>query len=76
MKKSRLATLVAAAVFATANCAYAKSIEYIFYDKGGIASSEVIEQKGSKISGELKLGWNNRRLNLKESFTIGAAKMP
>ncbi|WP_444888165.1 amidohydrolase family protein [Microbulbifer sp. JMSA008] len=76
MKKSRLATLVAAAVFATANCAYAKSIEYIFYDKEGIAGSEVIEQKGSKISGELKLGWNNRRLNLKESFTIGAAKMP
>ncbi|MFA0812400.1 amidohydrolase family protein [Microbulbifer epialgicus] len=76
MRKKTLATLIAATVLAAANTAYAKSIEYIFYDKEGIAGSEVIHQDGTKVSGELKLGWNNRRLNLKESFTIGEAAMP
>ncbi|MCO1334489.1 amidohydrolase family protein [Microbulbifer sp. OS29] len=76
MRKNILAALIAATVLTAANSVSAKSIEYVFYDKEGIAGTEIIEQEGSKVSGELKLGWNNRRLNLKESFTIGDAAIP
>ncbi|WP_323847144.1 amidohydrolase family protein [Microbulbifer magnicolonia] len=46
------------------------------YDKEGVAGTEVIEIDGANVSGELTLGWNNRRLKLTESFTIGAGGIP
>ncbi|MEX2961329.1 amidohydrolase family protein [Microbulbifer sp. TYP-18] len=55
---------------------HAETIEYVFYDKEGIAGTEVIEWQGNRVTGQLKLGWNNRRLDLKESFTIGAKQVP
>jgi len=75
MEISRLSAIITATLLATANPSYAKSIEYKFYDKEGVAGSEIIEQDGNQVTGELKLGWNNRRLSLKESFTIGDSEM-
>ncbi|SHF54104.1 Imidazolonepropionase [Microbulbifer donghaiensis] len=76
MKISTFPAVLAATLIAAASQLHAETIEYVFYDKEGVAGTEVITQDGDKVSGELKLGWNNRRLSLTESFTIGDAAMP
>lgn len=79
MKRTSLSAALATALFTSvtfSNPLHAETLEYVFYDKEGIAGTEVVEQNGTQVSGELKLGWNNRRLNLAESFTIGAGQMP
>ncbi|MFC6980582.1 hypothetical protein [Microbulbifer taiwanensis] len=80
MKRSIQFTSIPAALTAAivtfSSQLHADTLEYVFYDKEGIAGTEIIEQTGTKVSGELKLGWNNRRLNLTENFTIGKGKCP
>ncbi|SDJ66356.1 amidohydrolase family protein [Microbulbifer yueqingensis] len=76
MKMPAIPALLAAALLGAASHLHADTIEYVFYDKEGIAGTETIEQDGNKVSGQLKLGWNNRRLNLDETFTVGAGEMP
>ncbi|SEA33665.1 amidohydrolase family protein [Microbulbifer marinus] len=76
MKISTLPVVLMAMLFSAASQLHAETIEYVFYDKEGVAGTEVIEQDGNKVAGKLQLGWNNRRLNLTETFTIGAAAMP
>ena len=76
MKIPTFPALFVVALLGTATSVYAETLEYVFYDKEGIAGSEIIQRDGNQVTGQLKLGWNNRRLNLDETFTIGDGEIP
>lgn len=76
MKLLTLSVVLSGILLSTSSSLYAASLEYVFYDKEGIAGTETITTSGDKLDGELKLGWNNRRINLKETLTVGKQHVP
>ena len=76
MKFLTFSVVLTSALLLGASKLYAASIEYVFYDKEGIAGTEVITTKDGKLTGELKLGWNNRRVKLQETISIGENNIP
>ncbi|MFI2812669.1 amidohydrolase family protein [Microbulbifer sp. M83] len=76
MKIPAFTALLAAALLGAASQVHADVIEYVIYNKEGIAGTSTIERDGEQVSGKLKLGWNNRRLELREEFTVGTGAMP
>ena len=76
MKFLTFSVVLTSALLLGASKLYAASIEYVFYDKEGIAGTEVITTDNGKITGELKLGWNNRRVKLQETISIGENNIP
>lgn len=74
--KHSISAALAAALLTLSGSLHADTLEYVFYDKEGVAGGEIVERNGTEVSGQLKLGWNNRRLKLEESFHVNAQQMP
>ncbi|MCW8124977.1 amidohydrolase family protein [Microbulbifer halophilus] len=74
--KHNISAALAAALLTLSGSLHADTLEYVFYDKEGVAGGEIVERNGTEVSGQLKLGWNNRRLKLEESFHVDAQQMP
>lgn len=74
-------TLVTIVLLLSSGAVHADELKYVFYmsdaDAGRVeVGHAAFEQSVGKVSGKQQLAWNNRRLDLDMSFTIGDNQIP